>query len=143
MSEPVLLSEPIFSIFIPMRPKGKGRHRTMLNGHSYPDPETVKAEQLIQLHVGQVWRQAPLEEPVDLDVIAWFERPKSKPKKLQHMTSKPDWDNLGKTIGDALNGILWRDDSVIVGGSVRKRYCDVAHPQPGFGIVVSSPDGDR
>ena len=126
----------IFTIFIPMKPKGKGRHRTMKNGHSYPDPETVKAEQLIQLHVGQKWNQAPLDEPLRVEVYSYFERPKSKPKKVVYMTGKPDVDNLLKTIGDSLNGILWRDDSVIVEGSVRKRYCDEQNPQPGFSITV-------
>jgi len=127
---------PVFSTFVPMRPKGKGRHRTMRNGHSYPDPETVKAEQLIQLKVGLEWRQAPLDEPLALDGICYFERPRSKPKQVLHMREKPDCDNLGKTVGDALNGILWRDDSVIVEGSTKKRYCSEAQPQPGIHIFV-------
>ena len=130
------MNDPIFTIFIPMKPKGKGRHRTMRNGHSYPDPETVKAEQLVQLHVGQAWKNAPMDEPLALELVAYFERPKSKPKKVVYPTGKPDWDNLGKTIGDALNAILWRDDSVIVEGSVWKRYCDEQNPQPGFSITV-------
>jgi Holliday junction resolvase RusA-like endonuclease len=37
-------------------------------------------------------------------------------------TGKPDIDNLIKTIGDALNGIMWRDDSQIVMLQARKFY---------------------
>ena len=42
---------------------------------------------------------------------------------LRH-TSKPDWDNLGKGISDALNGVAWIDDSQVVYASVRKLYSE-------------------
>jgi Holliday junction resolvase RusA-like endonuclease len=31
-----------------------------------------------------------------------------------------DWDNMGKSIGDALNGLCWHDDNQVVDGGVRK-----------------------
>lgn len=37
-------------------------------------------------------------------------------------TTKPDWDNFGKIASDALNGVVYEDDSQIVEGTVRKRY---------------------
>ncbi len=37
-------------------------------------------------------------------------------------TSKPDWDNLGKGISDALTGVAWVDDSQVVWANVRKVY---------------------
>jgi Holliday junction resolvase RusA-like endonuclease len=61
----------------------------------------------------------------------------SKPKKILYPTGKPDWDNIGKLVCDSLNGILWRDDAVIVDGSTSKRYCDQDHPQPGYRITVT------
>jgi Holliday junction resolvase RusA-like endonuclease len=128
----------IYSTFIRMIPKGKGRHRTTKGGHSYPDPKTVKSEQLIQLYVGQEWRLALLDEPLQVHIVSYFERPKSKPKRFVYPTGKPDWDNIGKLVCDALNGILWRDDSVIVDGSCCKRYCDIEHPSPGISIVVGT-----
>lgn len=36
--------------------------------------------------------------------------------------SKPDWDNLGKGVSDALNGIVYADDAQVVDGRVVKRY---------------------
>lgn len=32
--------------------------------------------------------------------------------QIKH-TVKPDWDNLGKGISDALNDIAWKDDSQV------------------------------
>ena len=40
---------------------------------------------------------------------------------------KPDWDNIGKIICDALNGIVWKDDAQIVDGRVVKLYAE--HPR--------------
>ena len=37
--------------------------------------------------------------------------------KLAHM-GKPDWDNVGKIITDALNEVAWHDDSQIISASV-------------------------
>jgi len=31
-----------------------------------------------------------------------------------------DWDNIGKNIGDALNGVAWHDDNQVVDGHVLK-----------------------
>jgi Holliday junction resolvase RusA-like endonuclease len=127
---------PIFETFIAMEPRGKGRHRTTREGRTYSDPKTVSAENLIKLKVGSEWRQAPLDEPLSVVVIAYMERPKSKPKRMLFPTGKPDWDNIGKLACDALNGILWRDDAVIVDGTTRKRYCHEGQPQPGISIHV-------
>lgn len=38
------------------------------------------------------------------------------------ITARPDIDNLVKAVTDALNGILWKDDSQIVSLSAEKRY---------------------
>ena len=37
-------------------------------------------------------------------------------------TTKPDADNVVKAIFDGLNGVLWRDDVLVVDLRVRKRY---------------------
>jgi len=37
-------------------------------------------------------------------------------------TTKPDADNVIKAIFDGLNGVLWRDDVLVVDLAVRKRY---------------------
>ena len=39
-----------------------------------------------------------------------------------------DWDNLGKLVSDALNGVAYIDDSQIQGCVVRKHYPDAKVP---------------
>lgn len=40
---------------------------------------------------------------------------------------KPDWDNIGKIICDALNGVAFHDDAQIVDGRVIKLYAEQPH----------------
>lgn len=68
-------------------------------------------------------------------VLAYMPIPKSaSEKKKQAMlegkirpTVKPDWDNIGKLIADALNGIAFDDDKSIVDGRVIKLYGEKPH----------------
>jgi Holliday junction resolvase RusA-like endonuclease len=39
-------------------------------------------------------------------------------------TGKPDADNIAKIVGDALNGVVWVDDSQIVLLTIRKMYAE-------------------
>ena len=65
-------------------------------------------------------------------IFAFHSIPKSVSRKkhlamidrLIRPTRKPDWDNVGKIICDALNGIAYRDDAQIVDALVRKFYSD-------------------
>ena len=67
-----------------------------------------------------------------IKTVAYFEIPKSKPKKFQELAragqlrpiTKPDTDNIGKNIKDALNKIAFPDDSQIVTEIIEKRYSD-------------------
>lgn len=72
----------------------------------------------IQLAASQAMQgRAPFEGPVRLSVTLLFPRPKSHTKKqrasLAHI-QKPDLTNIAKGIEDALNGVVWLDDSQIV-----------------------------
>lgn len=74
----------------------------------------------------------PLEGAVRLIVTAHFPIAASWSKKKQEAarlgeirpTGKPDWDNAGKIISDALNGIAYRDDAQIVSATVEQFYSD-------------------
>lgn len=76
--------------------------------------------------------RAPLEGAVRLIVAAHFPIAVSWSKKKQEAarqgeirpTGKPDWDNAGKIISDALNGIAYRDDAQIVSAVVDQFYSD-------------------
>ena len=80
----------------------------------------------------------PFEGALHIILQFTFAIPKSWPKiKRLHggivgHTSKPDWDNLSKSVTDACIGIVYNDDSQIVRASVEKRYGD----KEGVRVVV-------
>lgn len=39
-------------------------------------------------------------------------------------TKKPDWDNIGKIVSDALSGVVYADDATVSRAMVDKRYSD-------------------
>lgn len=67
---------------------------------------------------------------LDVCINVFFKVPDSFSKKKREMAlksllrynKKPDWENLAKNIGDALNGIAYPDDKAIVDGQVHKYY---------------------
>lgn len=73
-----------------------------------------------------------IDEAVICDVICYMPIPKrTSKKKMKAMlkgtirpTTRPDRTNIAKLSEDALNGIVIRDDSLIVGGKVEKWYCE-------------------
>jgi Holliday junction resolvase RusA-like endonuclease len=74
---------------------------------------------------------APLfEGPVGCELTIHCAVPQSWSGKKQRSalaseilpTSKPDIDNVVKAIFDGCNGVLWRDDVLVVELAVRKRY---------------------
>ena len=99
----------------------------------YTPTKTVNYETLVQeLFAVQYRTHIPLESALVCDVRVFMGIPNSwsaKKKKLAleskiRPTHRKDWDNLGKTVCDALNGLAYRDDGQIVDGRVRKWYSD-------------------
>ena len=41
-----------------------------------------------------------------------------------HPTKKPDADNIGKIVADALNGVAYQDDAQIILLQIRKTYSE-------------------
>jgi Holliday junction resolvase RusA-like endonuclease len=127
---------------VPGTPVPKGRPRlsarivpvdgvpTALATVSTP-PETVAAEAVVLAEFRrQHPRFVPLTAPVRVSCECIFEVPKSWPRKFHEAaragtlwhTSKPDEDNLGKLVKDALNTHAYVDDGQISMGPVMKRY---------------------
>lgn len=115
-------------------PRGKQRARTVTlpNGKrtSYTPKETVRFENEIAWAFKACARGAKFLEKVPLKVTAWFYMPipKSLSKKQQEAlkdewhTSKPDIDNVQKSVQDALNQLAYHDDGQIAWLDVRKIY---------------------
>lgn len=121
------------TLIIPGEPVTKARPRVTKAGITYTPAKTVNYETFIQeLFAIRYRTHVPFEGALICDVRAFFGIPKSwtAKKKKQALernlrpTSRKDWDNLGKIISDALNGLAYRDDGQIVDGRVRKWYSD-------------------
>lgn len=66
-----------------------------------------------------------INDPVFLTIRAFFPMSIAAAKRGDtHHTKRPDLDNIIKIVGDALNGIAWKDDSQIVGVLAEKGYSD-------------------
>lgn len=125
--------------WIPGKPQGKARARTVCHGgrvHSFTPENTVLYENLIKMCFEQAkpegWQ--PLQGWVEMTVRAVFPVPKSYSKKRtkwclegsEKPTAKPDCDNIGKVLCDALNGLAYVDDKQIVRLVVEKEYGEQA-----------------
>ncbi len=73
------------------------------------------------------YRGPPLDGPLQVEFRCYRPRTKSAGKSFWAPT-RPDWDNYAKLIGDALQGILWVEDSRIVDGRVLKLYSNDGLP---------------
>jgi len=126
-------------VIVPGEPKALPRHRHTKTGHTYELAwsKQYKADLLAQ--VAPYAKNTPWTGPLIVLVEFWLHRPKSRTVKnpdratqerlTKHMypTSRPDLDNYGKMILDALHGIF-KDDSQVVDMQMKKRYT----PEEGY-----------
>jgi len=122
------------ALVIPGEPKGQARQRHRLvqtkGGrtfvHNYQPVESRNWKAVAQDHMRQAMGASqPFASPVSVEITAYFTCPPSKWRKRARRPAewsgkKPDWDNLGKAISDAGNGVLWIDDAQIAEVTVRK-----------------------
>ena len=117
-------------LIIPGTPIAKGRPRLSKWG-TYTPEKTVNYETLIK-ELFIISNQKKLDGALVLVAKAYFPITKSTSKKNRakmisgeiHHTKKPDYDNISKIIGDALNGLAYDDDSQIVDGRLIKSYSE-------------------
>jgi Holliday junction resolvase RusA-like endonuclease len=117
-------------IFIPGEPIAQPRVKVSTRGgfaRAYVDAKhPIHAyKQAIRLSYVNAGGEV-LEGPVEIRIACWFERPKGHSKKRQQQrepkTTKPDLDNVGKAILDALNEIAYNDDGQVYRLTVEKWY---------------------
>ena len=123
---------------VPGSPIGQGRPKfSTINGHAKAyDPEKSRNyKAYIRMLATQAMKDSGftmIEGPCCLSINAYFEVPKSKSKKfreaalsgLERPTKKPDLSNIIKGIEDALNGLVYKDDSSIVSLKIQKYYSE-------------------
>lgn len=116
-------------------PVAQGRPRaTNINGHVvvYDPGKSKRYKDYIRLAASNHAPEKLLEGPIALWVKVYRPIPKSFSKKKQKLaeigrirpTTKPDVSNYIKIIEDALNGVIWKDDSQIVRLLVDKYYSE-------------------
>lgn len=121
-------------------PVAKGRPRVGKFG-TFTPKKTVYYENLVNYTFTQKYPLfKPLEGELKMKIIAIFEPPKSWSKKKQQeaipciddplsamgKTTKPDLDNIVKSITDALNGLVYKDDAQITSLLAHKVYGEKA-----------------
>ena len=90
---------------------GSGRMADVPSKHPIHD---FKAS--VRVTFAAVYQGPPLEGPLAMTCVFVMPRPrnliwKTKPMpRVPYTVSKNDWDNLGKGVSDALNGVAYRDD---------------------------------
>lgn len=93
-----------------------------------------KDEKYFRYHIKQqMLKKEPLEGPIFVHMVFYMPRPKGdygtgknsgilKASAADYHIKKPDEDNLSKFVKDAMNGIVYRDDSQVVGAFTWKEY---------------------
>jgi Holliday junction resolvase RusA-like endonuclease len=133
-------------LWVPGAAVAKGRPRATSFGgkvRTYTPAKTRNYENLVKLEAGRVMAGKDLiEGPVSLHVTAHLQVPQSWSKKKQSSalsgellpTSRPDVDNYAKAVLDALNEVVFRDDSQVVMLIASKQYSE----RPGLSIKVAA-----
>ncbi|HEV2674118.1 MAG TPA: RusA family crossover junction endodeoxyribonuclease [Aliidongia sp.] len=115
-------------------PCGKGRPRfSRKTGGCFTPAKTrnYESDLKVMAQIAMVGKN-PLEGALQISIYAAFPVPASWSQKKRaaalageiRPAGKPDYDNVAKIVGDALNQIVWRDDSQIVSAAVHKHYSE-------------------
>lgn len=121
----------MIKLTIPGEPVAKGRPRVTRYG-TYTPEKTKNYETLVKELYFVEHGQTLIEGELSIDIKAYFRIPKSASKKRKRLMAsgdmrpvkRPDWDNVGKIVTDALNGVAYDDDSQIVSATVEKYYSE-------------------
>jgi Holliday junction resolvase RusA-like endonuclease len=122
------------SFIIPGQPVAKGRPRFSTAGRfprAFTPAKTANYTAWCKSCAADAMAGRPLMTgPVWLSLNMYFETPSSWSKWKREAaitgavrpTGKPDIDNVLKAIKDAMNGIVWKDDSQVVEVDCEKAY---------------------
>ena len=113
-----ILMEPV--------PKIRPRH-TVKSGKAitYTPKKVREAEAYIQARIQDiVMEKGAFGEgvPLKMEAVFYRQRPRSLPKKVKLPVTRPDWDNLGKLVTDALEKYIYPSDAQITTVIIKKRF---------------------
>lgn len=131
---------------IPGQPVGKERPRFGKNNQIYTPQQTKDYENRVKTYALCInpelnaLSSTAFSGGVAVFIKAFYPVPKSATKKERELITsgkrplvKPDLDNIGKIILDALNGVAYLDDKQVICLSIEKLYDD--HPRVHLTLV--------
>ena len=115
--------------------------------HTYDTKTCRDYKELVGLRAKEAMQgREPTDAPIMVMIDCRFTPPASWPKYKREaairngwQTAKNDVDNLAKSILDGATGVIWGDDSQVVGLVVTKRYDVIAKTL----VTVIEPDKNR
>lgn len=119
-------------------PVGKPRPRAGFRGGkviNYTPTKSKHAEWEIRQEATRLIEQADFEKlggPIAAKITAYLPRPAShtrRQREVSWVTTTPDFDNLAKTVADALEDLAFKNDSQWAWVRVEKRYADDGPPR--------------
>ncbi len=144
----VVLEQPGVTFMVPGKPVGKGRPRAARRGKGitlYTPEKTATYESTVALVASQAMAGRPLiAGPVNVLMkislaipASWSERKRDFALSGALLpTTKPDMDNVVKAVFDAINGVVWLDDTQVATLHAIKRYGAV----PGVQVMIHSAE---
>lgn len=116
--------------------------------HTYKEKKAEKEEIYIKNCATEAFGDQPLfEGPLQVNLCFYVPIPKSFSQKKRDLANqgnivpvtRPDLDNYVKLLQDGMNGIIYKDDNLIVDLIARKRYSD----NPGTTIIITGINFDE
>lgn len=145
--------------FVAGSPKPKGSHRAfVVRGRAVVAPastgERAWRDRVTDCARAAMAGRVPLEGPVCITLEFYSLRPKGHYRTRKGLTvrrdgmqlrptSAPDGDKLWRSVGDALNGVCYRDDRQVCEATVRKRYTRPEQPYCGVSVTVGAFEGEE
>ncbi len=111
---------------IPGKPQGKARPRVTRNGTYTPQRTKDYQNRIKQAYNGEYLP----EKPLIATIVCYYSIAKNTSKAKRRLMLegkmyplvKPDLDNVAKVILDALNGVAYKDDNLVVCLCIAKYY---------------------
>lgn len=121
------MTDPILELFVPGQPAPQGSKRHVGHGVLVESSRAVAPwRTTVAWHVAQAYAGSVLDVALAVDIEFVMRRPTSCPKRsTPPATKRPDLDKLARAVLDALSGVVWRDDSLIIDLHPTKRLAEI------------------
>lgn len=144
------MDDSVYRLTVCADPVAKGRPKFTSRGgfaRAYTPARTLEFENMIaDAWVAKGFPCIPQGVPLAIFTKSFLVRPRNHFRKSgelgkaglnsRYPLKRPDYDNLGKCISDALNGVAFYDDSMVTDGYHCKRWIDDCSVVEGWTDIV-------